>query len=65
MRLVAEAQSVFEGLPADLRDRFGNDPARLLEFVHDPRHLEESVSLGLIDPSKLPQPEPVPESPTT
>lgn len=55
MDIVAEARSTFAGLPAELRDRFENDPRKLLEFVHDPANLEESVQLGFIDPERLPK----------
>jgi len=68
MNLVAQANSAFHGLPSHLRARFDNDPAKLLDFVHDPRNLDESIALGFVDAAKL-QPEgvgttaPMPEAP--
>lgn len=61
MLLVAEANSIFQQMPARLRDQFDNDPAKLLEFVHDPKNLAESVAMGFIDPTKLPPPKEAPK----
>ena len=44
---VIAAQRQFEGLPALVRERFHNDPARFLDFVEDPNNATELVSLGL------------------
>ncbi|WNK14624.1 MAG: internal scaffolding protein [Microvirus sp.] len=63
--LVAEAQSVFYNMPSAIRARFDNDPAQLLEFVHNPANLAESVAMGFIDPSKLPPPPEAPATPPT
>lgn len=43
---VAAAQ--FAALPSALRDRFGNDPSRLFEFLSDERNRSEAERLGLI-----------------
>lgn len=60
MNRVVEAQSAFEALPAELRDRFANEPARLLAFLADPNNRREAEQLGLIT---VPLPEQkVPES---
>ncbi|AZL82962.1 internal scaffolding protein [Apis mellifera associated microvirus 17] len=52
MNIVARAQNAFEQLPAELRDRFANDPGRLLKFMEDPKNLEEARKLGLAAPAK-------------
>ena len=44
---VTEAKDDFERLPADLRDRCDNDPAKFLAFVYDPANAEELRGLGL------------------
>lgn len=44
---VRSAEAVFEALPAIVRKRFGNDPAEFLDFVGDPKNVDEMVSLGL------------------
>lgn len=56
--LVTGARSMFEELPAALRARFDNDPARLLEFLNDERNREEAITLGLVKP-KPPEEAPV------
>lgn len=48
-----EAQAAFDALPAVVRKRFGNDPAKLLEFVADPANVEEAVKLGLMEVRKV------------
>lgn len=53
---IAQAKSSFELLPAELRDRFSNDPAKVIDFINDPENAEEAVELGLIEP--LPEPLP-------
>ncbi|WNK14882.1 MAG: internal scaffolding protein [Microvirus sp.] len=63
MDVVAEAQSLFYNMPSAIRARFDNDPAQLLEFVHNPRNLDESIAMGFIDPTKLPPPTAAPATP--
>lgn len=52
-----EAQQRFNLLPAEIRNRFAEDPVRLWEFVNDPANTEESVKLGLL---KRPEPPAIP-----
>lgn len=49
LHVVMDAEARFFALPSEVRDRFGNDPARLLAFVSDRANLEEAVKLGLVD----------------
>ncbi|WNK14726.1 MAG: internal scaffolding protein [Microvirus sp.] len=56
MEIIAQAETLFEELPSSIRNRFDNDPAQLLEFVHDPANTVEAVAMGFIDPTKLPTP---------
>lgn len=49
MQRATEAQSNFMQLPADLRERFANDPQRLLNFVSDEANRDEGIKLGLIN----------------
>lgn len=58
-RIIA-AQNAFLELPADLRSRFDNDPAKLLNFMNDPANLDACVELGLLvkkEPAKPESPE--------
>lgn len=48
MQLVAGAQSLFNNLPSSIRNRFDNDPARLLAFVSDDNNRAEAHKLGLL-----------------
>jgi len=48
MNTIVQAQQSFMQLPAKLRKRFDNDPAQLLEFVHDEKNRQEAIDLGLV-----------------
>lgn len=48
MNLVAQANSAFMELPAHIRARFGNDPARVIAFLDDEKNREEAVGLGIV-----------------
>lgn len=63
MNIVAEAQSMFQELPAAIRKRVGHDVGNFLPFVDDPENLEECIELGLLPESA--KPKPVPTAPTT
>lgn len=63
MAIVVDARERFEQLPALVRDRFNNDPAKLLEFIRDPANRDEGVKLGLFRPKEAPA-APPPVSPT-
>lgn len=47
LQVVFEAQKQFENLPANVRARFGNEPAHFLAFANDPQNVSEMVSMGL------------------
>lgn len=53
MLLVAGAKSMFLQMPSALRDRFGNDPKLLMEFLENPKNLEEARKLGLVKPEAV------------
>lgn len=46
-QVIAKAHENFDGLPVEVRARFGNDPGKLLEFLDDPSNFDEAVRLGL------------------
>ena len=54
---VAEAHSLFEDLPAEVRFKFDNKPAELLKFMSDPANANEAIDLGLFKPSEPPKSE--------
>lgn len=49
MNIVRQAQEEFLKVPAELRARFNNDPARFMAFVEDGSNYEEALKLGLVN----------------
>ena len=49
MNRVFAAQEEFEALPAQIRARFGNDPAQLIEFLENSDNRPEAEELGLVE----------------
>lgn len=50
LNIVREGEQAFATMPADVRKRFGNDPAEFLAFVHDEKNRDEARRLGLLMP---------------
>ena len=48
LNMVHAAHEAFYSLPAALRERFHNDPAKIIEFCNDESNREEAIKLGLI-----------------
>lgn len=46
---VIAAQDEFEALPAQIRARFDNDPAQLIEFLQNENNRSEAEELGLVE----------------
>lgn len=44
---IQKANAVFDSLPAKLRAKFDNQPAKLIEYLQDPKNDAEAISLGL------------------
>lgn len=60
---IVEAQNDFNRLPVMIREKFNYDPAKLIDFVADPKNRDEAISMGLIDaPSPEKRPVDSPES---
>ena len=49
MNRVIAAQDEFEALPAQIRARFNNDPAQLIEFLENSENRPEAEDLGLVE----------------
>ena len=47
MNQLNEAAAQFMSLPARVRSRFENDPAKFVDFVSDPANVDEMIRLGL------------------
>lgn len=43
------AQREFDNLPANIRDRFYNNPANLIAFMGDSSNIPEAIALGLVE----------------
>ena len=55
--IVARAKSLFEELPSNLRNRFENNPQKLIDFVSDPeKNYDEGVKLGIFNPKVVETP---------
>jgi phage internal scaffolding protein len=50
MNTVAAANSMFAGLPSEIRNRFDNDPAKFINFVDDEANGSELIKMGLAKP---------------
>lgn len=45
---IQAAEDSFMQLPATVRARFENDPAKVIEFLNDPQNRSEAVKMGLV-----------------
>lgn len=52
---VIAAQAMFNELPSEIRNRFGNDPSKLLSFMDNPDNRDEAIKLGLINKNWTPE----------
>lgn len=53
--MVNKARDMFMSLDAFVRERFGNDPGRLLDFLSKEENREEAIKLGLVKPAESPK----------
>lgn len=51
MNRVMAAKDEFMTLPAQIRARFNNDPAQLIEFLENSDNRKEAEELGLVEPA--------------
>lgn len=47
LNAVLEAQDAFQDLPANIRERFNNDPMSFVSFIDNPANDEQAIQLGL------------------
>lgn len=52
LNAVLAADEAFMAMPAQVRARFDNDPAKFVDFVADEANREEAVRLGLVNPNQ-------------
>lgn len=48
MNIIADANSMFESVPAQVRAEFDNDPGQFVKFVTNPANKDEMVKMGLM-----------------
>lgn len=66
--LVNRANGFFMEMSPQIRERFANDPAKMIDFLQDENNYDEAVKLGLLVPKKVdPDPDqpPAPEGAAT
>jgi phage internal scaffolding protein len=49
MNALIAAESEFAALPAQIRNKFANDPSNLVQFLDDPQNRAEAEKLGLVN----------------
>lgn len=54
MELITAANVAFMELPAKVRSRFQNDPAKFVDYCSDPKNLDGMRELGLAVPPEAP-----------
>jgi phage internal scaffolding protein len=52
---ILEAQDSFLELPSEMREKFNNNPGKLIEFLNDPKNRDEAIKLGLFNAPEAPQ----------
>lgn len=52
MNAVRKAQESFQELPARIKNRFDNDPQKMLAFLNDPENREEAEFLKIVQPKE-------------
>lgn len=50
-----EADNVFSLMPAEIRDRFGNDAGKFVNFISDEKNKDQAKAWGLTRPETPPQ----------
>lgn len=53
-KIIADANSMFEQVPAQIRAQFANDPAQFLDFIQNPENKQAMEDLG-IETSHIPE----------
>lgn len=48
LETVMRAEKAFNALPAEVRNRFQNDPQQVINFVNDKKNKDEAIQLGFI-----------------
>lgn len=57
MQTVQEASEFFESLPSAVRDKFGSNVSRFVEWASKPENVEEGIKLGIFERQGRTEPE--------
>lgn len=57
---VQDAEDLFMQYPANVREKFNNDPVAMVEFLFDEKNRPEAEALGLVNKRPVPEPTPTP-----
>lgn len=57
MNVLLQAKEAFSSVPSDIRRQFDNDPAKFMDFVHNPDNSDKLIEMGL---ANAPEPPPAP-----
>lgn len=63
LNIVRQGKELFDGLPANIKKRFQNNPAELIAFLDDDTNKDEAVKLGLVKFTPPPAAKEEPEAP--
>ena len=62
IKKIQDAEELFMQMDAKIRERFENDPVKLMSFLEDPINLEEARELGIVEKAPVPEPGPIIEA---
>lgn len=58
LNLVNRAEGMFMSMSPEVREKFNNDPGKMVEFIKDPKNRVEAEKLGLVVVTEIPAPKP-------
>jgi phage internal scaffolding protein len=56
MNAIIKAKDTFQQVPSNIRKKFGNDPAKFMDFVYNPENQDKLVEMGLAEKTPVMEP---------
>jgi len=56
MNAILQAKESFSLVPSEIRKHFDNDPAKFMDYIHNPENKDQLVAWGLMNPEQEIQP---------
>jgi len=56
MNAILKARESFSSIPSEIRKYFDNDPAKFMDYIHNPENKDQLVKWGLMEPDQVIQP---------